>query len=140
MTDLIKTYNPANASSLTPEQLTGLRELTSPEIKELAEAYPNISMQRAYLLIADGSKPLAKQLPTLSSFENLWNLREKNSQRQYVAIGFKGNYQVRQAVQRQVKRHDVLDLSETELMDLPGFKKTDETEKVIVRKVKKQKI
>lgn len=139
MKDILKIYNPANSAALTPEQLNGLRELTSPEIKELAESFPNISMQRAYLLIADGSKPLARQIPTLSSFENLWNLRERNSMRQFIAIGFRGNYQPRPVIKPKGNRQEVLDLSEVELMDLPGFKKTEEPAKVIVRRVRKSK-
>lgn len=142
MTDLVKLYNPANANSLTPEQLEGLQQLTSAEIKELALAYPNMTMQRAYLLIIDSKKPVDKQLPSLSSFENLWNLREKNGLRQYVAFGFKGNYRT---IQKRVptKKAEVLDLSEQELMSLPGFK-TGETinppeDNVKVTKVRKQK-
>lgn len=123
MTDLVKLYNPANSSSLTTEQIAGLQKLTSSELKELALAYPNMTMSRAYLLIIDGSKPAEKQLPTLSTFENLWNLREKNGQKNYVAFNFKGNYRPMPAMNNvKVKRVEVLDLSETELMSLPGFK------------------
>lgn len=123
MTDHVKLYNPANASSLTPEQVAGLQKLTSSEIKELAVAYPNMSLQRAYLLIIDNSKPVGKQLPALSSFENLWNLREKNGLRNFVAYSFKGSYKPNNSVPVKTKKVEVLDLSETELMSLPGFKK-----------------
>lgn len=119
MSDLIKLYNPANAAALTPQQVAGLQDLTSAEIKELAAAYPNLSMQRAYLLIIDKTKPIEKQLPALSSYENLWNLREKNGLRNFVAFGFKGVYK---AIPQKPKRTEVLDLSETELLSLPGFK------------------
>lgn len=124
MTDLVKLYNPANSATLTSEQIDGLQKLTSAEIKDLATAYPNMTMQRAYLLIIDGSKPPAKQLPTLSSFENLWNLREKNGQRNFVAFNFHGTYKVNNNAPVKPKRTEVLDLSETELMSLPGFKTT----------------
>jgi hypothetical protein len=139
MTDLVKLYNPANASGLTPAELEGLQKLSSAEIKELATAYPNMTMQRAYLLIIDSTKPVDKQLPSLSSFENLWNLREKNSLRQYVAFGFKGNYK---PVQKRIpaKKIEVVDLSEQELMTLPGFKTADAehpAEEVVVKKVRK---
>lgn len=140
MSDLIKLYNPANAASLTPEQLEGLQKLTSPEIKELALAYPNTTMQRAYLLIIDGSKLASKQLPTLSSFENLWNLREKNGQRQYVAFAFKGNIKVNVPMPLRTAKREVVDLSDTELMSLPGFKTaTTEhpAEEVKVKKIRK---
>lgn len=131
MSDLVKLYNPANASALTSEEIDGLQKLTSEEIKELAKEYPNVSMQRAYLLIADSKKPVEKQLPTLSSFENLWNLREKNGQRSWVAIGFKGTYKpspVQSSLR--IKKTEVVDLSETELLSLPGFKQNGVVKKI----------
>jgi hypothetical protein len=122
MTDVVKLYNPANAASLTSEQIEGLRTLTTEEIGQLAKAYPNGSIQRAYLLIVDGSKPVAKQLPTLSTFQNLYNLRVKNGFKDHVAIAFKGQYKPVTAVPVRAKRQEVLDLSDTELLTLPGFK------------------
>jgi len=139
MNDIVKLYNPANAASLTPEDLKALQSLSSAEIKELALAYPNSVMQRGYLLIIDGSKPVEKQLPSLSSFENLWNLREKNGFRNFVAYGFKG---VVKPVQTLRSKTQVLDLSEQELMTLPGFKTEDKeipSEEVTVKKVRKTK-
>lgn len=150
MTDLVKLYNPANADSLTPEQVEGLQKLTSAEIKELAIAYPNATMQRAYLLIIDSTKPVEKQLPTLNSFENLYNLREKNGLRQYVAYWFKGTYKPRMISPgfQRPKKVEVVDLSDEELLTLPGFKKvvpmpTENGEndlQVTVRHIKKEKI
>src|SRR6478735_9235127 len=122
MTDVVKLYNPANAASLTPEQIEGLKNLTTDEIGQLAKAYPNGSFQRAYLLIVDGSKPVAKQLPTLSTFQNLYNLRVKNGLKDFVAIAFKGQYKPVTSVPVRAKRQEVLDLSDTELLTLPGFK------------------
>lgn len=140
MTDLVKLYNPANAASLTREDLEGLQKLTSTEIKELALAYPNLTMQRAYLLIIDSKIPVEKQLLLQSSFENLWNLREKNGLRNFVAFNFKGTYKPVSALPVKPKRQEVLDLSETELMSLPGFKtatKEEPAQEVKVTKVKK---
>jgi len=143
--DLVKLYNPANAASLTPEQIEGLQSLTSDQIKELAKAYPNMVMQRGYLLIIDSKSKSVKQLPALSSFENLWNLREKNGQRSWVAYGFKGNYKPNSQKRIQVKKTEVLDLSDEELMTLPGFKKTAESTiemptEVKVKKIRKTKL
>ena len=140
MTDLVKLYNPASAAALTPDQIAGLQRLTDAELKELAKAYPNISMQRAYLLIIDTRKPAHKQLPTLSSFENLYNLRTKNAMKSYVAYGFKGVNKPKpvnvkgKSVKRKV---EVLDLSDAELLSLPGFKTIPATE-VKVKKVGKK--
>jgi hypothetical protein len=121
MIDVVKLYNPANAASLTPEQIEGLRNLTTDELKQLAQAYPNGSIQRAYLLIVDGSKPATKQLPSLSTFQNLYNLRTKNGLKDYVAVAFKGAYKpVAQPTSR--PKREVLDLSDQELLSLPGFK------------------
>jgi hypothetical protein len=122
MSELIKLYNPANAGTLTPEQLHGLQELTSSQIRELATAYPNATMQRPYLLIIDKTKPVHKQLPALSSFENLYNLRERNNMKQYVPYAFRSNYKPAQ-VNPRAKKVEIVDLSDTELMFLPGFKK-----------------
>lgn len=122
MTDIVKLYNPANAASLTPEEIQGLQSLTSAQIKELAVAFPNMVMQRAYLLIIDSRKPVDKQLPTLSTFENLWNLREKNGQRFFVAYNFKGAYKAKTILPVRPNRTQVVDLSDVELMSLPGFK------------------
>lgn len=138
MSDIVKLYNPASAASLTPEQIDGLQKLTSEQIKELALAYPNISMNRAYLLIIDGSKDVNKQIPALSSFENLRNLREKNGLKTYVAYSFRGVYKPRVVATSKPKRSEVLDLSDAELMNLPGFKAAQERiegQKVAVVKV-----
>lgn len=122
MTDLVKLYNPANAELLTPEQLEGLQKLDSNQIKELAKAYPNTAIPRAYLLIGDSTKPIEKQLLSLSTFENLWNLREKNAQRQYVPYAFKGTFKPKSFNTVKPRKSEVLDLSDVELMRLPGFK------------------
>ena len=126
MTDLVKLYNPANAAGLTPDQVAGLQKLTDSELKELAKAYPNVTMQRAYLLIIDTRKSPDKQLPTLSSFENLYNLRTKNNMKSYVAYNFKGykapNKTVTNKGKSVKKKVEVLDLSDAELLTLPGFK------------------
>lgn len=143
MTDIIKIYNPANAAALTPEQLQGLQELDSTQIKELANAYPNVTMQRAFLLIIDSRKPAEKQLPALSSFENLWNLREKNGLRHYVAYAFRSNYKAppsKNAIPVRAKKSEVVDLSETDLLNLPGFKtatKEEPPQRINVTKINK---
>lgn len=154
MSKLIDLYSPANAAALTPEQLENLQKLTSAEIKELAVAFPNITTGgRHYLLIIENTKPIEKQIPHLSTFENLWNLREKNNLKQWVAYAFRGNYKPKSITPVKARRSEVLDLSETELMNLPGFKNarkavseasepvvTELPETVKVTKVKKEKI
>lgn len=123
--DLVKLYNPANAASLSPQDIEALQKLDSDQIRLLAQAYPNLTMKRAYLLIIDSTKPADKQIPNLSTFQNLWNLREKNGQRKYVAYQYHGNFQPRNISTPKQRRQEVLDLSETDLMNLPGFKTAD---------------
>jgi hypothetical protein len=146
MTDVFSLYNPANAAALTPEQVEGLQKLTTEELGRLAKAYPNGSIQRAYLLIVDGSKPAAKQLPSLSTFQNLYNLRTKNGLKSYVAVSFKGQYKPVQQQPSRVRKSEVLDLTDQELLTLPGFKtgkgttkeETIAPETVTVTKVKEK--
>lgn len=142
MSDIVSIYNPANSGALTSEQLQGLQKLTSPELKELANAYPNRTMQRAYLLIIDSRKPIDKQLPALSSFENLWNLRERNGQKYFVAYSFKGTYKPIKAIPLKAKKVEVVDLSNEELLTLPGFRADKEVipeEVVKVKRVRRTK-
>jgi hypothetical protein len=146
MSDLIKTYNPANAGALTEDQVKAMQNFTSDELKQLAIAYPNGAMTRAYLLIIDKSKPPEKQLPSLSTFQNLWNLREKNGLKNLVAWRFRENKAagsvVKPGKQMKAKKTEVLDLSETDLLNLPGFKTGDMDhpgQTVEVTKVKKVK-
>jgi hypothetical protein len=147
MTDVVALYNPANAAALTADQVEGLQKLTTDELGQLAKAYPNGSIQRAYLLIVDGSKPAGKQLPSLSTFQNLYNLRIKNGLKSYVAIGFKGQYKPVTQQPLRVRKSEVLDLSDQELLTLPGFKagkgtskeETIAPETVKVTKVKEAK-
>lgn len=141
MTDLVKLYNPANAASLTTKEIEGLQKLNSAQIKELAIAYPNMTMQRAYLLIGESGKPVEKQLLRLSSFENLWNLREKNGQRNYVAFNFRNIYKPLKLLSPvKSKKTEVVDLSDTELLSLPGFKTGVDVKVTKIKKVEKEAV
>lgn len=122
MSEIVKTYNPANAASLNDQQLNDLRNLTTEQLRDLAKAYPNGTFNRGYLMIVDGSKPIQNQLPALSTFQNLYNLRTKNGLSKYIAIGFKGNYQKTGVITPKKGKVEVLDLSDTELLTVPGFK------------------
>lgn len=147
MSEIVKIYNPANAAALTPDQIEGLQKLTTEEIGQLAKAYPN-GTGGAYLLIIDGSQPANKQLPTLSTFQNLYNLRVRNGMKQFVAFSFKGNYKPQRVnVPMRARRQEVVDLSDQELLTLPGFRtgvgtnkeETIAPETVPVVKVKEKK-
>lgn len=134
--ELVKLYNPANAAALTPEQITGLQSLTVDQIKELAKAYPNKVFPRAYLFIKDskGKIPMERQLVQAATFENLYNLITKNGLKTWVAVGFRGQTnQITRPGTVRVRRSEVVDLSDAELMTLPGFKlaRTNGGEEVI---------
>ncbi len=122
MSDLVKLYNPANSDLLTDKDIADMQKLTTEQIKELATAYPNGVSNRAYLLIVDGAKPAHKQIPSLSTFENLYNLRVKNGLKTFVPFSFKGKYVGKASPLQKSKKSEVLDLSDVELLDLPGFK------------------
>ncbi len=147
MTDIIKLYNPANAAALTQEEIINLQSLKLEQIKELAKAYPNSSHTRAYLLIIDSKKPVEKQLPQLSTWQNLYNLITRNGLRGFVAYGFRATTQKPNRTigkVSKVRRSEVLDLSDQELMTLPGFRtkaengeiRTHPSQTVTITKVK----
>ncbi len=140
MSDLVKIYNPASAASLTTEQIDGLQKLTNDEIRELALAYPNRLFPTPYLLIIDSKKEVLRQIPNASTFENLYNLRVRNGLSNYVAFNFRANYRPVNVTKLQPKRTEVIDLSDEELMSLPGFRAKNEifpAETVQVKKVKR---
>lgn len=122
MSDFLKLYNPQNASTLTPEQVAGLQSLTLDQIKQLAVAYPNRIYNRWYLMIKDTKSkiPMERQVASASTFENLYNLITKNNFKSWVAVGFRGNTQAKTNVKP--RRQEVVDLSDADLMHLPGFK------------------
>ena len=122
--DIVKLYNPANAAALNADQIAGLQKLTDSELKELAKAYPNSAFTKNYLLIIDTKKNFKNHLPVHSSFQSLYNLRNLNGMKSYVAFGFKGvNVPVKKPIAAKGKRKvEVLDLSDAELLTLPGFK------------------
>jgi len=150
MSDIVKLYNPANAAALTAAEIENLQYLTTDEIKELATAYPNGAYQNAYLLIIDTTKDRVRQIPAASSFQNLYNLRAKHGLVNFVIQNFRTNYS-RKTIQPVAKGKPgpVLDLSDTELMSLPGFKTLPEINQdpvtvspvgqVQVKKIKKVK-
>jgi len=140
MSDIVKLYNPANAAALTAEEIAGLQTLTNQDLKELSTAYPNSMSSKAYLLILNSLSKNKRELPALSTFGNLYNLRTKNGQKGYVAIGFRGQFKPNPIAPQSKRKQEVLDLSDTELLTLPGFKTIDNETVVKVKKVKKEKV
>lgn len=144
MIDFIKLYNPANSAALTPQEIQAMQSLTHDQIKQLAKAYPNTSNPRAYLMIVDSKKPAEKQLPQLSTFENLYNLITKNGMKSFVPFGFRGGIKQKTSMSKvRVRRSEVLDLSDAELKTLPGFRTKDTVQpaqEMVVTRVKSKDI
>lgn len=82
----IKLYAPANAKNLTQEELARMETFTKADLKELAEAYPNVS--NAYLIMRDKTKADNKQTFPLSTWKNMFELY-KIGQTQFVAHSFR---------------------------------------------------
>src|SRR5688572_7240405 len=74
--ELIAKFNPANAATLTAEDLLIMRNLTDEQIAVLAEAYPNQPMRRAYLRLYDSRVAENKQIFPTSTWQNLRNARK----------------------------------------------------------------
>lgn len=149
MNELIKLYNPANSDALTSEQVEAMQHLTTDEIKMLARAFPNTAFQNAYLLIIDKNVDIRKQPPTATSWENLYNLHSRHGLTNWVAYNYRRNIKRVALIPEPIGEvGPVLDLSDTELISLPGFKTaptTDRNElfdfdrKIELKKIRKTK-
>lgn len=82
---LIQKFNPATLGNLTAEDVEIMRNLTTDQIDVLAKAYPNQPHRKAYLRLYDKNVPAAKQLYSLSTWQNLRNLRKFQSKNNLVA-------------------------------------------------------
>jgi len=87
--ELIAKYNPANARNLSKEDLAAMRNLTTEELKHLAEAYPNGPRHKAYLVLYDNNVEEGKQIYTLSTWQNLYNVRKFSNLKNLVPHTFR---------------------------------------------------
>lgn len=87
--ELIAKYNPANARNLSKEDLAAMRNLTTEELKHLAEAYPNGPRHKAYLVLYDNNLEENKQIFTLSTWQNLYNVRKFSNLKNLVPHTFR---------------------------------------------------
>lgn len=86
---LIAKYNPANARNLSQADLDAMREFSTDQLKELAEAYPNNANRKPYLILFDNNVKEGKQLFPLSTWQNLYNVRKFSGMKNLVAHTFK---------------------------------------------------
>lgn len=86
---LIAKYNPANARNLSQADLDAMREFSTEQLKELAEAYPNNANRKPYLILHDNNVKEGKQLYPLSTWQNLYNVRKFSGMKNLVAHTFK---------------------------------------------------
>lgn len=91
--ELIAKYNPANARNLTKEDLDAMRHLTNDQLKVLADAFPNGPRNRAYLVLYDNNLDEARQINTLSTWQNLYNVRKFSNMKNLVAQNFRETFQ-----------------------------------------------
>lgn len=87
--ELIAKYNPANARNLSQEDLANMRNLTTDQIRVLAEAYPNGARHKAYLVLHDTNVDDAKQMHNLSTWQNLYNVRKYSGLKNLVPASFR---------------------------------------------------
>lgn len=97
--ELIAKYNPANARNLSNKDLEDMRNLTTDQIKVLAEAYPNGPRHRAYLVLHDNNVEENRQMNNLSTWQNLYNVRKFSGMKNLVPSTFRELFQ-RPAVSR----------------------------------------
>jgi hypothetical protein len=94
--EIIELYNPFNASKLTQEEVAAMADFDRDTLKALAAAYPNEKFPNAYLILKDKSKADNKQLNSLSTWKNLYELR-KVGQNNFVAASFKSIFKPKTA-------------------------------------------
>lgn len=87
--ELVKIFNPANAGTLSQEDLAIFRDLSDEQIGILAKAYPNSPSRRPYLILYDKNVKPEKQLFSLSTFQNLYNVRKFSNLKNFVPYDFK---------------------------------------------------
>lgn len=102
--ELITKFNPANAGTLSEEDLTNFRALTTEQIGVLAKAYPNSPSRRPYLVLFDHNVKPDKQLYSLSTYQNLYNVRKFSNLNSIVPYDFKlAVFPIRERQRAQVK-------------------------------------
>lgn len=90
--ELIAKYNPANVRNLSNEDIAAMRNLTTEQLKVLAEAYPNGPRNRAYLVLHDSNVAEDRQIGTLSTWPNLYNVRKFSNMKNLSALTFRELY------------------------------------------------
>lgn len=87
--ELVKKFNPANAGTLSQEDLEIFRGLSNDELKVLAQAYPNSPSRKPYLILYDNNVKPEKQLFSLSTYQNLYNVRKFSNLNNFVPYDFR---------------------------------------------------
>lgn len=125
---LIVKFNPANAASITPDDLKIMHELTDEQIDILAEAYPNQPSRKSYLRLYDQNLKPDKQLYQLSTWQNLRNVRKFSQKRNLIAYDF---YQVVKPQPRQAVTKVTPGKPQKIVVDMTAQEAADELRKSI---------
>jgi hypothetical protein len=123
--NILEIYNPANAASLTDEQITAMRSLSVEQIAELAKAYPNGPTGNSYLRLHDKNLADDKQIYPLSTWQNLHNLH-KISNFNFTPISFTKNYVAPVLTMTNNVPPRTKDLADADVAGAEGLKKADE--------------
>lgn len=123
--DIIQTYNPAN-TSITPDELNAMKDLSDEQIAQLAKAYPNSPNGNAYLVYYNDKEEQKKQLYPLGTWANLYALR-KLGIKYILPYSFKDKFYQKKAIGNAHKQAPTrtIDLSKDDLEEAEGLKNAD---------------
>jgi hypothetical protein len=87
--ELIAKFNPANAQNLTEGDLDLMRQLDDAQLDLLAKRFPNEPNGRGYLILYDTTLDAKKQLYSISTWQNLRNVRKYSNMKKLIPYTFK---------------------------------------------------
>lgn len=112
----LQKYDPANAKNLTPEDIAAMKDFTNDDLLTLAQLFPNKAQGGAYLII--GNTNMKVQTGNRGTFQNLYNLKVKNGQKQFFAMSYTSLFRV---APKQPAIGKLVDLTNEEIKQRPGF-------------------
>lgn len=122
--DILQKFNPANAASLTKEDIAEMRNLTAQQIAELATAYPNTPTGNAYLHYYNSKEKESEQKYPLGTWHNLNSLL-KLGRTEFSAVGFRKGFVAPVAKAAASTPARVVDISKSDVANAEGLKKDD---------------
>lgn len=124
MEKFVEKFNPANAASISADDVAEISQINDEQLAELARVYPNKPTGNNYLVLRDTTeKDERKQTYPRSTYQNLFNLR-KMGQKQWQIVGFAKTFKPVQPppTAAQAVPSKTVDLSEEEAKSAEGMK------------------